>query len=75
MARHLDHMQEEEGGHVAAGSFQLCHRTGHRPVVTVKACMAVTRLAYAWPCSRTGKQEFIKRQDHPSPVAVTPNCG
>lgn len=33
MARHLDHLQEEEGGHVAAGSFQLCHRTGHRPVV------------------------------------------
>lgn len=33
MAMHLDHLQEEEGGHVAAGSFQLCHRTGHRPAV------------------------------------------
>lgn len=33
MAMHLDHLQEAEGERVAAGSFQLCDRTGHRPAV------------------------------------------
>lgn len=68
MAMHLDHLQEEEGGHVAAGSFQLCHRTGQTCRVTVRACMAVTRLAYARPCNRTGKQALVMCQDRTSPI-------
>lgn len=75
MAMHLDHLQEEEGGHVAAGSFQLCHRTGQTCRVTVRACMAVTRLAYARPCNRTGKQALVMCQDCTSPMAETPNSG
>jgi len=33
MAMYLVHLQEEERGHVTAGSFRLCPRSGHTPAM------------------------------------------
>lgn len=75
MARHLDHLQEEEGGRGCWQLLTLSQDWTQTCRVTVRACMVVTWLAYVWPCSRTGKQVLVMCQDHTSPMEETPNFG